>query len=212
MNSLVRIRSVWLCELSVLMADHSPDIVVIQNVYFVCLEFIKIHLDLKEIRFIFAIRNNLEFQSIQIRALGEIMFMRIKRIIFFIITYSSLLLFNAIGNSEDFEEELDFGSYYVPAEFIVHPMSKKFFRGIVNVSTGWGEIPRQIVLTSISDNLPKSLTVGVLKGILMTVVRTGSGVYDTVSFLSSAPGYFDPVLDPPYVWQRSFEDLVSAYQ
>ena len=140
------------------------------------------------------------------------MFMRIKRIVFFMITYSSLLLFNVMGNTEDFGEELDFGSYYVPAEFIVHPMAKKFFRGIVNVSTGWGEIPRQIVLTSISDNLPKSLTVGVLKGLLMTVVRTGSGVYDTASFLSSAPGYFDPVLDPPYVWERSLEDLISAYQ
>ena len=139
--------------------------------------------------------------------------MRIKRIVFFTITYSFLLLFSVMGNSsDDFRKELDFGAYYVPAEFIVHPMAKKFFRGIVNISTGWGEVPRQIVLTSISDNLPKSLTVGVLKGLMMTVVRTGSGVYDTVSFLSAAPGYFDPVLDPPYVWERSFDTMVSSFQ
>ena len=122
-----------------------------------------------------------------------------------------LTLFSAQGKDEDFTANWDFGSYYVPAETVVHPMAKKFFRGLLNVSTGWGEIPRQIVLTSISDNLPKSLTVGVLKGMLMTMIRTGAGVYDTATFISAAPGYYDPLLDPPYVWERSFDMLSASY-
>ena len=137
--------------------------------------------------------------------------MEIRPLVICFAMYLTLTVLSAQGIEEDFTANWDFGSYYVPAETVVHQMAKKFFRGVLNVSTGWGEIPRQIVLTSISDNLPKSLTVGVFKGMLMTFVRTGVGVYDTVSFPSAAPGYYDPVLDPPYVWERSFDMLSASY-
>ena len=137
--------------------------------------------------------------------------MRIRQTIAMTVMVLLLISVNAQGKDDDLTIDLDFGSSYVPAETIAHPMAKKFFRGLLNISTGWGEVPRQIVLTQVSDNLPKSLTVGVFKGILMTFVRTGAGVYDTVAFLSAAPGYYDPVLDPPYVWERSFDMLSATY-
>ena len=139
--------------------------------------------------------------------------MQIKHISFSAAIYLFLTLINiSAGRLEDeLIDELDYGSYYVPAEIMVHPMSEKFFRGIINTSTGWGELPRQLILTSLDNGVIKGFTWGVLKGVLMTLIRTGTGIYDGVFFVSSAPGYYAPLIDPPYVWQSSIDMVAENY-
>ena len=85
---------------------------------------------------------------------------------------------------------------------IVNGMANKLSRGVTNVATGWLEIPKQIYLTCKEDGYGKGLTVGPLKGLGMTLVRTAAGVGETVTFVVAYPGFYDPIFDPSYVWQK----------
>jgi putative exosortase-associated protein (TIGR04073 family) len=85
---------------------------------------------------------------------------------------------------------------------VVDGMANKLARGVANVATGWLELPKQIYITCKEDGYAKGLTVGPLKGIGMTLVRTASGVGETVTFLIPFPGFYDPFFDPSYVWQK----------
>jgi putative exosortase-associated protein (TIGR04073 family) len=85
---------------------------------------------------------------------------------------------------------------------VVDGMANKLARGVANVATGWLELPKQIYITCKEDGYAKGLTVGSLKGIGMTLVRTASGVGETVTFLVPFPGFYDPFFDPSYVWQK----------
>jgi putative exosortase-associated protein (TIGR04073 family) len=85
---------------------------------------------------------------------------------------------------------------------VVDGMANKLARGVANFTTGWLEFPKQIYITSKEDGIAKGLTVGPLKGIGMTLVRTGAGVGEALTFFVAYPGFFDPFFDPSYVWQK----------
>jgi|GEM_PF-413925 len=85
-------------------------------------------------------------------------------------------------------------------ESIVEKMSFKLVRGLTNVVTSVGEIPKQTYL-SVHNHGAVGYVVGPIKGIGMTVYRALIGGAEAVTFLVPAPGYYDPMLDPPYVWQ-----------
>jgi putative exosortase-associated protein (TIGR04073 family) len=85
---------------------------------------------------------------------------------------------------------------------LVDGMANKLARGTANVATGWLEFPKQIVKTSKQEGLAKGLTVGAVKGLGMTLFRTVSGVGETLTFFIAYPGFYDPLFDPPYVWQK----------
>jgi len=85
----------------------------------------------------------------------------------------------------------------------VEKMGKKLGRGIANIVTGWVELPKNIYDTSVETNNPlMGITYGTLKGIGMTVVRTGAGVYDTATFLFPVPQDYDPILEPEFVFEE----------
>jgi putative exosortase-associated protein (TIGR04073 family) len=85
---------------------------------------------------------------------------------------------------------------------VVSGMSNKLARGVANIATGWLELPKQVYQTSQEDGVAKGATVGPLKGIGMTLVRTVAGVGETITFFIPYPGFFDPFFDPAYVWQK----------
>ena len=85
---------------------------------------------------------------------------------------------------------------------IVDGMATKLVRGVANLATGWLELPKQIYLTSCEDGLARGLTVGPLKGVGMTLVRTVSGAGEAATFFVPFPGFFDPYFEPDYVWQK----------
>jgi putative exosortase-associated protein (TIGR04073 family) len=85
---------------------------------------------------------------------------------------------------------------------ITDAMANKAVRGVANIFTGWLELPKQIYETYKDEGLAKSMTVGPIKGIGMTLVRTVSGVGETATFFIAYPGFFDPYFEPEYVWQK----------
>lgn len=85
---------------------------------------------------------------------------------------------------------------------VVDGMANKLARGVANIGTGWWEFPKQIYLTCKNDGAAKCVTVGPLKGIGMTLVRTAAGIGETATFFLAYPGFYDPYLDPAYPWQK----------
>jgi len=89
-----------------------------------------------------------------------------------------------------------------PPQEVVGGMSQKMVRGISNAALGWWELPKQINRTFHEDGVAMGLTVGPLKGIGMTLVRTVSGVSEILTFPSPYPGFYDPYFEPEFVWQE----------
>lgn len=80
-------------------------------------------------------------------------------------------------------------------------MGKKLYRGVANIVTGWVELPKNIYDTSVEDNPLSGITIGLAKGVGMTIVRTGAGVYETVTFPFPIPEGYNPVLEPEFVFK-----------
>ena len=78
---------------------------------------------------------------------------------------------------------------------------KKLGRGIANVLSGWIELPKNIYDTSVESNAFAGITIGAAKGIGMTVVRTGAGIYETVTFPFPLPEGYEPILEPEYIFK-----------
>ena len=87
-----------------------------------------------------------------------------------------------------------------PPEMIVEKMAFKFSRGVANTFTSIVELPKQTVLT-VRDTGPTGYLIGPLKGLGMTLYRGFIGVTEAVFFMVPQPGYYDPMIDPKYVWE-----------
>ncbi|GFE57294.1 hypothetical protein AOG1_11740 [Geobacter sp. AOG1] len=85
---------------------------------------------------------------------------------------------------------------------LVEGMSGKMVRGVTNVATGWLEFPMQIYLTIKNEGVTKGLTVGPLKGLGMTLVRTVTGAAETTTFFLAYPGFYDPYFEPEFAWEE----------
>lgn len=86
-------------------------------------------------------------------------------------------------------------------EAIVEKMSFKLVRGVTNVATAIVELPKQSILT-VRQRGAVGYVVGPLKGIGMTFYRALMGTVETVGFMVPQPGYYDPMVDPEFVWQE----------
>jgi len=84
-------------------------------------------------------------------------------------------------------------------ESIVDKMSFKLVRGVTNMATSIVEIPKQSYL-SVRDQGGIGYVVGPIKGVGMTIYRAFIGSMETVFFMVPQPGYYDPMVDPDYVW------------
>ncbi len=91
------------------------------------------------------------------------------------------------------------------AEGLVQDMSLKLNRGVFNILTGWGEIPRQMIVFGKERGGWAVLPVGIPAGALMTVVRTGVGVFETGTFFIPINDSYGPLIDPAFVWQKQRE-------
>ncbi|MEW6170275.1 MAG: exosortase system-associated protein, TIGR04073 family [Candidatus Omnitrophota bacterium] len=79
----------------------------------------------------------------------------------------------------------------------------KLGRGLTNTASGWLELVKQPYETTKAENLLAGLTVGILKGVGMGLVRTGVGIYELITFPIPAPKGFEPLLQPEYVFNGS---------
>lgn len=86
---------------------------------------------------------------------------------------------------------------------VIEKIGKKLGRGIVNIATGWVELPKNIYDTSVETENPlMGITYGTLKGVGMTVVRTGAGAYEVATFLFPLPQDYEPILKPEFVFEE----------
>jgi len=88
-----------------------------------------------------------------------------------------------------------------------NPLSK-FARGLVNVSVGWVEIPRQMVKVKEAENHEISgelagVTWGPLKGFAYFLGRAIVGSYEVVTFL--IPTY-KPLIRPEYIFADDYDE------
>ncbi len=84
-------------------------------------------------------------------------------------------------------------------EAITGKMAVKFGRGLTNVVTSVVEIPRQTVLLG-REMGGVGYLLGPFSGVMMTGYRALMGVAEMVLFPVPAPGYYDPMIDPAFVW------------
>lgn len=85
-------------------------------------------------------------------------------------------------------------------EAIAEKMAFKLVRGVANVTTSIVEVPKQTYQT-VRDRGSVGYVVGPIKGVGMALYRLVVGVTETVFFLVPQPGYYDPMMEPEYVWQ-----------
>ena len=81
----------------------------------------------------------------------------------------------------------------------------KMGRGVVNVLTGWIELPKQIHLGSQEANPVTGLGRGLLRGAGLTVLRGGVGLYEALTFPFPIPKDFASPYEqmelPDYAWE-----------
>lgn len=85
-------------------------------------------------------------------------------------------------------------------EMIAEKMAVKFTRGVANTATCVVELPKQTILT-VRDMGGVGYVVGPAKGVIMTLYRGMIGMTEALFFLVPQPGYYDPMIEPSYVWE-----------
>lgn len=96
------------------------------------------------------------------------------------------------------------------SEAITSKMAVKFGKGVVNIVTSPLEIPRQISSMTRDYGFPGFL-IGPFSGALMTTYRAVIGATETALFMVPAPGYYDNMIDPEFVW-AGWEQTPKTHQ
>ena len=76
----------------------------------------------------------------------------------------------------------------------------KLGRGVVNIVTGWVELPKRIYETSQAQGAAAGLTWGVLRGLGYGFIRTTAGFYELFTFPFPAPPDYLPLIQPEYIF------------
>ena len=81
----------------------------------------------------------------------------------------------------------------------------KMGRGVVNVLTGWIELPKQVHQGTQENNPVVGAGSGLFKGLWLTVLRTGVGIYEALTFPLPYPkGYaslYEQMELNDYAWE-----------
>ena len=83
------------------------------------------------------------------------------------------------------------------------PPLEKLGRGVSNIAGGWLEIPLNIGKRYDLHDTGTSLAVGAIAGLFKGVVRTGVGVYETLTFFIPLPRDFAPILPTLEYFQKT---------
>ena len=75
----------------------------------------------------------------------------------------------------------------------------KLGRGAANTLTGWIEIPKNVYEISSKDHPLKGISLGLIKGLGLGIVRTAVGLYEVVTFPFPIPEHYGPIIKPEYV-------------
>ena len=76
-------------------------------------------------------------------------------------------------------------------------VGEKLGTGIVNVVTGFVEIPKNMVIESNENGVAYGVTIGFITGIVHSVGRTLTGALDIATFMIPTK----PLIDPDLIWK-----------
>lgn len=78
-------------------------------------------------------------------------------------------------------------------------MVHKLSRGVLNVVTGWIEIPYNIAESWKKTDPFTGFVVGSIKGLFWGWGRTCTGIYDIITFPFPLPKDYRPLMEPEYI-------------
>lgn len=78
-------------------------------------------------------------------------------------------------------------------------MGQKFARGVTNTFFGVVDVPKTMYYDVQDDGYASGLTLGFVRGLGFGAARTGTGIYDTLTFPIPFPGGYQPIMKPAYV-------------
>jgi putative exosortase-associated protein (TIGR04073 family) len=97
----------------------------------------------------------------------------------------------------------------------INRMFHKLGRGIVNVLTGWIEIPKNVAKEWRQTDPFTGLVLGTIKGVGWGFGRTIAGVYEVITFPFPIPKDYNPVMQPefilPSIWGESLPLSQDSY-
>lgn len=76
----------------------------------------------------------------------------------------------------------------------------KLLRGIVNLLTGWVELPKRVHETTLRSGAGAGFTYGFVRGLGYGFIRTSGGAYEVITFPFPAPPDYKPVMQPAYIF------------
>jgi len=91
-----------------------------------------------------------------------------------------------------------------------HTAVAKLGRGLADMTTGFLELPGNIVAENRDHGGTSAATIGFAKGVGMIPVRELVGVFNFVTAPFPYPNHYDPILHPEYPWGY-FEGARSAH-
>jgi putative exosortase-associated protein (TIGR04073 family) len=96
---------------------------------------------------------------------------------------------------------------------ILLEMGTKLTRGVVNLTKGWAEVPKQIYHVVHEEGWVIGVVRGPIDGLGMFAARTIAGAYEILSFPFPIPSQYQPMLQPDYVWQSDAPEVpVSSFE
>ncbi len=100
---------------------------------------------------------------------------------------------------------------YTSALYAAKDTGEKLTRGVANVLSGVLEVPKTIGEEwKASNNAFVGVVAGTFKGLAWWIARTGSGLWDVVTFPFPLPSNYDPLFKPDYVWRDTTSDFKTT--
>jgi putative exosortase-associated protein (TIGR04073 family) len=88
----------------------------------------------------------------------------------------------------------------------------KLGRGVVNVLTGWVEIPRNIAKEWRRTDPFTGTVIGLFRGLGWAVARTFAGFYEIISFPFPVPRNYEPIMQPEYILPTVWGERLPLYR
>ena len=88
----------------------------------------------------------------------------------------------------------------------------KLGRGVVNVLTGWIEVPRNIAKEWRRTDPFTGTVIGLFRGFGWAVARTFAGFYEVISVPFPVPRNYEPVMQPEYILPTVWGERLPLYR
>src|SRR5437667_3739963 len=92
------------------------------------------------------------------------------------------------------------GIWMLPVPCLAQTAARKCGRGLAAMTTGFLEVPGNVVAETRAKGPAEGIPLGFAKGLGMIVVRELVGVYESLSSPFPAPAGYRPIIEPEFPW------------